>query len=45
MDCDINRNEYLDALRRYREEKTLDKLMEHFEKEQQFYMEKCKYFM
>lgn len=42
---DANRNEYLDALKEYREEKTLDKLIILFEKEQQFYLEKCKYFM
>ena len=42
---DANRNEYLGALKEYREEKGLDKLITHFEKEQQFYFEKCKYFM
>lgn len=42
---DANRNEYLDALKEYREEKSLDKLIALFEKERQFYMEKCKYFM
>lgn len=42
---DANRNEYLDALKEYREEKSLDKLTALFEKERQFYMEKCKYFM
>ncbi|MDE6743219.1 MAG: Fic family protein [Lachnospiraceae bacterium] len=42
---DANRNEYLDALKAYREEKSLDRLTALFEKEQQFYMEKCKYFM
>ena len=42
---DANRNEYLDALKEYREEKVLDRLIELFEKEQQFYLEKCKYFM
>jgi len=42
---DVNRNEYLEALKRYREEKKLDKLIVFFEKEQQFYLEKCKYFM
>ena len=42
---DHNRNEYLDALKEYREEKGLNKLMGLFEKEQRFYFEKCKYFM
>ena len=42
---DANRNEYLEALKEYREEKISDKLIELFEKEQQFYLEKCKYFM
>lgn len=42
---DANRNEYLDALKEYREEKSLNKLNILFEKEQVFYMEKCRYFM
>lgn len=42
---DANRNEYLEALKWYREEKSLNKLICLFEKEQQFYSEKCKYFM
>ena len=42
---DANRNEYLDALKEYREEESLNKLISLFEKEQQFYLEKCKYFM
>ena len=42
---DANRNEYLDALKEYREKKSLGKLIVLFEKEQQFYLEKCKYFM
>ena len=42
---DTNRNEYLEALKEYREEGKLDKLVDLFEKEQQFYLEKCKYFM
>ena len=42
---DANRDEYLDALKGFREEKNLDKLVNLFEKEQQFYLEKCKYFM
>lgn len=42
---DANRNEYLDALKVYREEKSSDKLVELFEKEQQFYLAKCNYFM
>lgn len=39
------RNEYLGALKAYREDKTLDKLIGLFEKEQLVYLEKCKYFM
>ena len=42
---DANRNEYLESLKEYREEKSLDKLISLFEIEQQFYLEKCKYFM
>ena len=42
---DTNRNIYLEALKEYREEKTLDKLIGLFEKEQLAYLEKCKYFM
>lgn len=42
---DINRNEYLEALKWYREKKSLDKLIALFKKEQQFYFDKCKYFM
>lgn len=39
-----NRNEYLDALKEYRETKTVCKLIQLFEKEQNNYLEKCKYF-
>ena len=42
---DANRSEYLDALKEYRVAKSLDKLIKLFEKEQQFYLEKCKYFI
>lgn len=42
---DANRNEYLDALKEYREENSVNKLISLFEREQQFYLEKCKYFM
>ena len=42
---DANRNEYLEALKEYREERSLNLLISLFEKEQQFYFEKCKYFM
>lgn len=42
---DTNRNAYLEALKEFREEKSLDKLITLFEKEQQFYFEKCNYFM
>ena len=42
---DAKRNEYLEALKEYREEGKLDKLIKLFEKEQQFYLDKCKYFI
>ena len=42
---DANRNEYLEALKEYRETKQLDKMIELFNKEQQFYLEKSRYFM
>ena len=42
---DANRNEYLKALKEYREEKDLNGLISLFEKEQQYYLEKCKYFI
>lgn len=42
---DANRNDYLEALKEYREEERLDKLIKLFEKEQQFHLEKCNYFM
>ena len=42
---DANRNEYLEALKEYREGQKLDKLIELFEDEQRFYFEKCTYFM
>lgn len=42
---DVNRNEYLGALKEYREEESLEKLIKLFEKEQQFYQEKCRYFI
>ncbi len=42
---DANRNEYLEALKEYRKKEKMDKLVSLFEKEQQFYLEKCKYFM
>lgn len=45
MQEDANRNEYLEALKEFMEEKNSDKLIPLFEKEQQFYLEKCKYFM
>lgn len=42
---DASRNEYLEALKEYREEGKLDKLIDLFENEMQFYLEKCKYFV
>ena len=42
---DTNRNEYLEALKKYREEKSLAELVLLFEKEQKFYLEECRYFI
>ncbi len=42
---DANRNMYLESLKEYREENKLDKMIELFEREQKFYLEKCRYFM
>lgn len=42
---DTNRNDYLEALKEYREQKTLDKLIKLFVREQEFYLGKCNYFM
>ena len=42
---DTNRNEYLDALKEYREQRNINKLIGLFKKEQEFYLEKCKYFI
>ncbi len=42
---DVNRNEYLEALKEYREQKDLHKLIELFKKEQKFYLNKCSYFV
>lgn len=41
----INRREYLNAMKEYREGQGLDKMIRLFEKEQHIYFEKCKYFM
>lgn len=42
---DTNREEYLQSLIDYREKNHLDKLVKIFKIEQEFYFEKCKYFM
>lgn len=42
---DSNRNEYLEALKDYREKKNLTKIIELFQKEQEVYFEKCSYFI
>lgn len=42
---DINRNMYLEGLKKYRQEKNVTQLVELFKKEQNFYLEKCNYFM
>ncbi len=41
----IQKNNILEALKEYREESSLNLLISLFEKEQQFYFEKCKYFI
>lgn len=41
---DVNRNEYMDALKEYRELQIVEKLKVLFEKEQEMYFEKCSYF-
>lgn len=41
---DINRYEYLEAIKAYREEKSLSKMESLFEKEQEFYFGQCEYF-
>ncbi len=40
-----NRNEYLDALKAYRETEDLKPMIRLFTKEPVFYSEKCRYFM
>lgn len=42
---DANRNDYLEALKEYREKESTEKLTALFEKEQKYYYEKCQYFM
>lgn len=42
---DENRNAYMEALKIYREERSLDNMVELFRQEQDIYLEKCKYFM
>ncbi|MCM1040445.1 MAG: Fic family protein [Ruminococcus sp.] len=42
---DANRNEYIEALKAYKEEKDCSKLTELFEKEQEFYLAQCQYFL
>lgn len=41
---DANRDGYLEALKEYREKRSLEKLVDLFKREQQFYLEQCKYF-
>lgn len=42
---DKNREEYIDSMKQYREENSVVKLVALLEKEQEFYAEKCRYFM
>ena len=42
---DSNRSEYLEALKEYRESSILDKMVELFEKEQEYYYKKASYFI
>jgi len=41
----IKNGDVIEFVKEYREEKILDKLISLFEKEQNFYLEKCKHFM
>lgn len=42
---DENRNVYMEALKAYREENSLDNMVRLFKKEPDIYLEKCRYFM
>lgn len=42
---DTNRSEYLDALKEYRETGCINKLVALFKKEQEYYFQKCQYFL
>lgn len=42
---DSNRNEYLEALKAYRESTDCGKMIDLFQKEQKFYFDKCNYFL
>ena len=42
---DANRHEYLDALKAYQDGNGISRLTELFRKEQNFYFEKCRYFI
>lgn len=42
---DANRNAYIEALKEYREERRFGQMAALLEREQQFYYEKCRYFM
>lgn len=42
---DANSNPYIDALKEYREAETLSKMIALFEREQEFYFERCQYFI
>lgn len=41
---DVNRDEYIEALKEYREHQSVEKLKKLLEKEQRIYFEKCSYF-
>lgn len=42
---DSNRSEYLDALKEYREQQAIAKLVALFQKEQKYYRDQCQYFL
>lgn len=42
---DSNRPEYLDALKMYRQSQDVTALIALFQKEQEYYWERCRYFM
>ena len=42
---DLKRHEYIEALKEYQQNKVIEKMIILFKEEQQFYYNKCKYFL